>query len=443
MGYIIEPEEIEEHWNRMGSTILDDNLIYEQLMANIQTFQDNDKLSGNSWNNLKMHMEAYTTVIKGMICANEIQKDANEKLRNAVNGEYYNEDEIRADIEDTIRSIEICTASIENYRESMNSLYIGMTPGSMALINYCKHKISSLEDEIEAYTLLIRKLNNKLEKLSDIVQSTEGIYDKAINIYEQVAKGIIYIKGNWQGGSYGVIADTSWMQIINEEWNQWQEDELAERLQDMMDNECLSYEKFSRLSREEQADYLNKIAGLVYTIAPDIHLTTGQHIEIPIGPDMIFKYSVDGSIGVENSGAWSIELKDIISEQKKSIGKFSSGNATVEVGNRIALDYGFREEYYIDDYNTMASEVSLEPNKASVVAKWEASTKYEGNSVSSTMGIEKKLNRSKGWKVDVAPSEEEEKSSSRGFNLERYLSVSPATGDPGILPEWLYNIFDK
>ena len=100
MGYQLDPNEVASFSSRVKGTLTNDNGTYGKIEKAIELFGGNQELQGEGWSTLKMQLMNHQTVLRGLICINEMMAAANEEFSAASGNEKLDEDKIQQGIID-------------------------------------------------------------------------------------------------------------------------------------------------------------------------------------------------------------------------------------------------------------------------------------------------------------------------------------------------------
>ena len=444
MGYRLDPGEITSFCSSANGGMDRDCETYRKIEQGIELFSGNQELQGEARGTLKMQLANHQTILKGLICINEMMAAANEEFAAASGGERLDEDQIQQGIIDLEIARNQCYAERDIYENlagmGRNSY---MLPGSsLSIISYYyyKNRINQLDQEIYTLSAMLETLYEKKQTLTDIINATKSLYAEAESLCASVSEGLQALENSWTGNGYSGIMDCSWAEPINQAWNVLIAEKVTETLKSGDSVRYLEYEEFARLSEEEQQEYMNGMLALLFAMEPGLSLSVGDKIEVPIGPDMKMYYGVEGSGNWKEESAW--EIDGVIKKQQivfnEFVTKFGKGTseATFELPERI----GLKKQYVINENQSISFEISYNAIKNTVQAEYKVKTELERSDITSTYGVTQKTTDIEGWKQVPEPIKKHQWS---------WDWTVPATGDDedlGLLEdllepviEWLIN----
>lgn len=399
MGYRLDPGEITSFCSSANGGMDRDCETYRKIDQGIELFSGNQELQGEAWGMLKMQLANHQTILKGLICINEMMAAANEEFAAASGGERLDEDQIQQGIID----LEIARNQYYAERDIYENLAgMGrnsyMLPGSsLSIISYYyyKNRINQLDQEIYTLSAMLETLYEKKQTLTDIINATKSLYAEAESLCASVSDGLQALENSWTGNRYSGIMDCSWAEPINQAWNVLIAEKVTEALKSGDSIRYLEYEEFAGLSEEEQQEYMNGMLALLFAMEPGLSLSVGDKIEVPIGPDMKMYYEVEGSGNWKEESAW--EIDGVIKEQQIVFDEFATNFGGFEVSRESVNLLGIQKEYIINDRKTVTFKMSVKAESRAIQVEYETDTKIEDGSIISTVGIEKNLEDTEGW----------------------------------------------
>ena len=438
MGYRLDPGEITSFCSSANGGMDRDCETYRKIEQGIELFSGNQELQGEARGTLKMQLANHQTILKGLICINEMMAAANEEFAAASGGERLDEDQIQQGIIDLEIARNQCYAERDIYENlagmGRNSY---MLPGSsLSIISYYyyKNRINQLDQEIYTLSAMLETLYEKKQTLTDIINATKSLYAEAESLCASVSDGLQALENSWTGNRYSGIMDCSWAEPINQAWNVLIAEKVTEALKSGDSIRYLEYEEFAGLSEEEQQEYMNGMLALLFAMEPGLSLSVGDKIEVPIGPDMKMYYEVEGSGNWKEESAW--EIDGVIKKQQIVFNELATNFGDSTVVFELPGEIGFRREYKVNDTHNVSWKISLRPESGNIQAEYETETNLEHGVITSTVGVEKKLIDPRNWEK-VSESVKESQWS--------WDWSSPATGDdeelelPENLVDWIFN----
>lgn len=203
----------------------------EQTISSIYSFQFANNLQGQAYRSAKSYMmEIYLPLAKGIISLCEEIKSQNDTYPSNFRSQVSSADVVEVEITEQINQIQ---TMIEHTKDTSLATFL-VTP------------IVSVFEEIKQ--TLQRKLNN----LYAFEASSSGNYEMAVQLAEQVAKGLAQIQNNNGFNNRNGTFSSTGMDL---EW-------LTEL--DRLHYKRLAYEKFGEYMQTEEADLEKAIAVLTY-----------------------------------------------------------------------------------------------------------------------------------------------------------------------------------
>ena len=192
-----------------------DNENFLSVLQTISQFVHNTELKGAAWESMKYHLGDHEAVIQGFICANDSLIQGHEALKRTVGDENLDEEELIAK-RDAIMS---ANAFLENTISLMQS---NMQNDIMRTkYSFWYHEmISQYQISINQNQTVIDELNEKIQKLYDIENTTASLFSESITLYDTVNEGIVAIQKSWNGTGFSVSLDTpDWKKTVQLRWN--------------------------------------------------------------------------------------------------------------------------------------------------------------------------------------------------------------------------------
>jgi len=177
----------------------------------------------------------------------------------------------------------------------------------------------------------------------------------------------------------------------------------------------LNSEELEKVQDENQLqNLLDMMGSTLIALAPNVEV--GQKLEIPIGPDLTFYYEVEAK--VDNGSG--IDISAVIEDQKLKLDKISSeAGGLLKIGTEYTVDGDGKISVSSDNssvsFDTTGAlegtgsvtigdntyKVTVTASLDKLVLEESVTTKVDGGSVTSKIGIEKKNNTS--WKPVPVP----------------------------------------
>ncbi len=409
MGYQLDPNEVASFSSRVKGTLTNDNGTYGKIEKAIELFGGNQELQGEGWSTLKMQLMNHQTVLRGLICINEMMAAANEEFSAASGNEKLDEDKIQQGIIDLEIARNQCYVERDRYEELINmrqSSYLLIDIAPLTMIYY-KIRINDLDQEINLLSIMLGTLYEKKQKLTDIINGTKNLYDEVESLCASVSEGVQALKNSWTGNGYSGIMDCSWAEPINNAWNGLIAQKVTESLKSGDSVRYLEYEEFERLSEEEQQEYLNGMLALLFAMEPGLSLSVGDKIEVPIGPDMKIYYGIEGSGNWKEESAW--EINGVIKEQQVVLNEFVTrfdGGSSEAVFDLSSGEMGIKKEFKVSEHQTVTFETTLDIKFNSLKAEYQIATNIRQGAITSIYGVTKKIDDPRGWERVPEPAKQ-------------------------------------
>ncbi len=403
MGYRLDPNEVVSFSSRVKGTLTNDNGTYGKIEKAIELFGGNQELQGEGWSTLKMQLMNHQTVLRGLICINEMMAAANEEFSAVSGNEKLDEDKIQQGIIDLEIARNQCHVERDRYEELINmrqSSYLLIDIAPLTMIYY-KIRINDLDQEINLLSIMLGTLYEKKQKLTDIINGTKNLYDEVESLCASVSEGVQALKNSWTGNGYSGIMDCSWAEPINNAWNGLIAQKVTESLKSGDSVRYLEYEEFKRLSEEDQQEYLNGMLALLFAMEPGLSLSVGDKIEVPIGPDMKLYYGIEGSGNWKEESSW--EINGVIKEQQVVLNEFVTKFGDSEVVFELPGEIGLKRQYAINNNQSISWGISYDALKNMVQAEYNIETEMEKGAITSIYGVTKKINEPNGWERVYKP----------------------------------------
>ena len=249
MGYRLDPSEITSFCSSANSGMDRDCETYRKIEQGIELFSGNQELQGEAWGTLKMQLANHQTILKGLICINEMMAAANEEFAAASGGERLDEDQIQQGIIDLEIARNQCYAERDIYENlagmGRNSYLLPGSSLSIISYYYYKNRINQLDQEIYTLSAMLETLYEKKQTLTDIINATKSLYAEAESLCASVSEGLQALENSWTGNGYSGIMDCSWAEPINQAWNVLIAEKVTETLKSGDSIRYLEYEEFA------------------------------------------------------------------------------------------------------------------------------------------------------------------------------------------------------
>lgn len=348
----------------------------------------------------------HQTVLRGLICINEMMAAANEEFSAASGNEKLDEDKIQQGIIDLEIARNQCYVERDRYEELINmrqSSYLLIDIAPLTMIYY-KIRINDLDQEINLLSIMLGTLYEKKQKLTDIINGTKNLYDEVESLCASVSEGVQALKNSWTGNGYSGIMDCSWAEPINNAWNGLIAQKVTESLKSGDSVRYLEYEEFERLSEEEQQEYLNGMLALLFAMEPGLSLSVGDKIEVPIGPDMKIYYGIEGSGNWKEESAW--EINGVIKKQQLALSEVVTKFGNTDVVIELSGEIGYKRQYIINENRIVSCEIAVDLSTDVIKAEYETETKIGEGTIISTYGVTKKIDDPRGWERVPEPAKQ-------------------------------------
>jgi hypothetical protein len=223
MGRIIKPGEIRQQCNSIIQAMQRENQQLQDILPSIRRFLEESTLEGAAWDGLKSQVEGQQSLIQGLICANEELIADSECLANSVGDEDLDEDEITRQLELARMYMGSYQEIIDNYEQDFHFHSANIIQNDFGMCNHCRRQIRLYTKLATTQQQIIRRMEEKLQRIIDIENATKGLYQGGTSLYASYEQGLEALKGNWNGSEYGVLPYAPWQKTLDERWNLRQE----------------------------------------------------------------------------------------------------------------------------------------------------------------------------------------------------------------------------
>jgi hypothetical protein len=223
MGRIIKPGEIRQQCNSIIQAMQRENQQLQDILPSIRRFLEESTLEGAAWDGLKSQVEGQQSLIQGLICANEELIADSECLANSVGDEDLDEDEITRQLELARMYMGSYQEIIDNYEQDFHFHSTNIIQNDFGMCNHCRRQIRLYTKLATTQQQIIRRMEEKLQRIIDIENATKGLYQGGTSLYASYEQGLEALKGNWNGSEYGVLPYAPWQKTLDERWNLRQE----------------------------------------------------------------------------------------------------------------------------------------------------------------------------------------------------------------------------
>lgn len=215
MGLKLYPGSIKGQADSIIQNLEFDNKDLLSALQTISQFVQNTELKGAAWDSMKYQLGNHEAVIQGLICANESVIQEHENLKSTVGDENLDEEELIAKRDALI--------STNTFLEKNISLMQSNMQNDVMKIKYSfwyQEMIFQYQISINQNQTLIEELNEKIQKLYDIENTTTSLFSESITLYDTVNEGIVAIQKSWNETGFSVSLDTpDWKKTVQLRWN--------------------------------------------------------------------------------------------------------------------------------------------------------------------------------------------------------------------------------
>lgn len=377
MGLSLYPSQVKIQSRSMISALEKDNEILGKIQEKINAFVSDDTLKGDAWYKMKQQLSNHSSVIMGLSYLNNgIIGDCNT-LINTVGDEILIEDQLRA----SIWGLQKCNWLLERANSGYYwALRQGLDDEVCNVLWWCIQKNNGI---IGANNSKISDLQNKLDRLLAIEQSTAGLFSVNTDMTGALNTGVVTISGAWLGLKLiNTGINTAWKNTVTDVCYE----EAAEKINEELGEEALSVEEYEALDNAGKQQYLEKVNDAFVKLLPSLDLPlTESEIRIPLAPGLTayYKLGIDGKTNPESVAEIKLAREDCFKAiQEFKVGTIHMGadgyvtvEATINLENR---DVQVRNKYGIN------------PNNGSVTVEYETECSILNDNVTmtNTVGIE-------------------------------------------------------
>ena len=214
MGLELYPGRLKNQADSIIGNLREDNQALMGVLNGISQFTGNEELKSAAWSSMKGQLGNHQAVIQGLICGNEAVIQGNETLKGAVG----NEDLIEDELNDKIENLQSANQQMQN---TINRLENCMRNPSLAEHSSSFYSIiSRYYGCMGANDILIRDLQDKIEKLYRIEAETSSLFAGADSLYGAVSDGIAAIGKGWNGSGFSAsLGMPEWKKSIKTSWD--------------------------------------------------------------------------------------------------------------------------------------------------------------------------------------------------------------------------------
>lgn len=215
MGLKLYPGSIKGQADSIIQNLEFDNKDLLSALQTISQFVQNTELKGAAWDSMKYQLGNHEAVIQGLICANESVIQEHENLKSTVGDENLDEEELIAKRDALISTNTFLEKNISLMQSNMQNDVMKIKYGF-----WYQEMIFQYQISINQNQTLIEELNEKIQKLYDIENTTASLFSESITLYDTVNEGIVAIQKSWNGTGFSVSLDTpDWKKTVQLRWN--------------------------------------------------------------------------------------------------------------------------------------------------------------------------------------------------------------------------------
>ena len=215
MGLKLYPGSIKGQADSIIQNLEFDNKDLLSALQTISQFVQNTELKGAAWDSMKYQLGNHEAVIQGLICANESVIQEHENLKSTVGDENLDEEELIAKRDALISTNTFLEKNISLMQSNMQNDVMKIKYGF-----WYQEMIFQYQISINQNQTLIEELNEKIQKLYDIENTTASLFSESITLYDTVNEGIVAIQKGWNGTGFSVSLDTpEWKKTVQLRWN--------------------------------------------------------------------------------------------------------------------------------------------------------------------------------------------------------------------------------
>ena len=215
MGLKLYPGSIKGQADSIIQNLEFDNKDLLSALQTISQFVQNTELKGAAWDSMKYQLGNHEAVIQGLICANESVIQEHENLKSTVGDENLDEEELIAKRDALMSTNTFLEKNISLMQSNMQNDVMKIKYGF-----WYQEMIFQYQISINQNQTLIEELNEKIQKLYDIENTTTSLFSESITLYDTVNEGIVAIQKSWNGTGFSVSLDTpDWKKTVQLRWN--------------------------------------------------------------------------------------------------------------------------------------------------------------------------------------------------------------------------------
>ena len=199
MGLKLYPGSIKEQADSIIQNLEADNKDLLSALQTISQFVQNTELKGAAWESMKYQLGNHEAVIQGFICANDSVIQEHENLKSSVGDENLDEAELIAKRDSLMSTNAFLEKNISLMQSNMQNDVMKIKYGF-----WYQEMIFQYQISINQNQTLIDELNEKIQKLYDIENTTASLFSESITLYDTVNEGIVAIQKGWNGTGFSV-----------------------------------------------------------------------------------------------------------------------------------------------------------------------------------------------------------------------------------------------
>lgn len=175
MGLKLYPGSIKGQADSIIQNLEFDNKDLLSALQTISQFVQNTELKGAAWDSMKYQLGNHEAVIQGLICANESVIQEHENLKSTVGDENLDEEELIAKRDALISTNTFLEKNISLMQSNMQNDVMKIKYGF-----WYQEMIFQYQISINQNQTLIEELNEKIQKLYDIENTTTSLFSESI-----------------------------------------------------------------------------------------------------------------------------------------------------------------------------------------------------------------------------------------------------------------------
>lgn len=224
MGLKLYPGSIKEQADSIIQNLEADNKNLLSALQTISQFVQNTELKGAAWESMKCQLGNHEAVIQGFICANDSVIQEHENLKSAVGDENLDEEELIAKRDSLMSTNAFLEKNISLMQSNMQNDVMKIKYGF-----WYQEMIFQYQISINQNQTLIDELNEKIQKLYDIENTTASLFSQSGALYEAITDGILAVQKSWNSstGKFTVTnVNMEWKKKIENSWEEREEREI-------------------------------------------------------------------------------------------------------------------------------------------------------------------------------------------------------------------------